>query len=77
MERKDDMKALAFLTGSACLILFIVTIIVMLLIDMPITDTLEIEGVGLLLMSLPIIGMGLLLASTEFDTKSIQRKTED
>ena len=58
------MKALAFLTGSACLILFIVTIIVMLLIDMPITDTLEIEGVGLLLMSLQIIGMGLLLAST-------------
>ena len=71
------MKALAFLTGSACLILFIVTIVVMLLIDMPITDTLEIEGVGLLLMSLPITGIGLLLASTEFDTIRIERKTDD
>ena len=71
------MKALAFLTGSACLILFIVTIVVMLLIDMPITDTLEIEGVGLLLMALPIIGMGLLLASTEFDTIRIERKNDD
>ena len=68
------MKALAFLTGSACLILFIVTIIVMLLIDMPITDTLEIEGVGLLLMSLPIIGIGLLLASNELDSIRIERK---
>ena len=71
------MKALAFLTGSACLILFIVTIIVMLLIDMPITDTLEIEGVGLLLMSLPIIGMGLVIASYEVDTIRIERKTDD
>ena len=71
------MKALAFLTGSACLILFIVTIVVMLLKDMPIIDTLEIEGVGLLLMSLPIIGIGLLLASTEFDTIRIERKTDD
>ena len=68
------MKALAFLAGSACLILFIVTIVVMLLIDMPITDTLEIKGVGLLLMALPIIGMGLLLASTKFDTIRIERK---
>lgn len=71
------MKALAFLTGSACLILFIVTIIVMLLIDMPITDTLEIEGVGLLLMSLPIIGMGLVIASYEVDTIRIERKNDD
>ena len=70
------MKALAFLTGSACLILFIVTIIVMLLIDMPITDTLEIEGVGLLLMSLPIIGMGLVIASYEVDTIRIERKND-
>ena len=71
------MKALAFLTGSACLILFIVTIVVMLLIDMPITDTLEIEGVGLLLMSLPIIGMGLVIASYEVDTIRIERKNDD
>ena len=71
------MKALAFLTGSACLILFIVTIIVMILIDMPITDTLEIEGVGLLLMSLPIIGMGLVIASYEVDTIRIERKNDD
>ena len=72
-----NMKALAFLTGSACLILFIVTIVVMLLIDMPITDTLEIEGVGLLLMSLPIIGMGLVIASYEVDTIRIERKNDD
>ncbi len=71
------MKALAFLTGSACLILFIVTIVVMLLIDMPITDTLEIEGVGLLLMALPIIGMGLVIASYEVDTIRIERKNDD
>ena len=71
------MKALAFLTGSACLILFIVTIVVMLLIDMPIIDTLEIKGVGLLLMSLPIIGMGLVIASYEVDTIRIERKNDD
>ena len=71
------MKALAFLTGSACLMLFIVTIVVMLLIDMPIIDTLEIKGVGLLLMSLPIIGMGLVIASYEVDTIRIERKNDD
>jgi O-antigen/teichoic acid export membrane protein len=71
------MKALAFITGSACLILFTVTIVVMLLIDMPITETLEIEGVGLLLMALPIIGMGLVIASYEVDTIRIERKNDD
>ena len=71
------MKALAFLTGSACLILFIVTIVVMLLIDVSLISILEIKGFGLILIALPIIGMGLLLASGEIDTIRIERKNDD
>ena len=68
------MKALAFLTGSACLILFIVTIVVIALIDVSLIRILEVKGFGLMLIALPIIGIGLLLASTEFDTIRIERK---
>ena len=68
------MKALAFLAGSACLILFIVTIVVILLIDVSLISILEIKGFGLILIALPIIGMGLLLASGEIGTIKIERK---
>ena len=68
------MKALAFLTGSAYLILFIVTIVVIALIDVSLIRILEVKGFGLMLIALPIIGIGLLLASTEFDTIRIERK---
>ena len=59
------MKTIALITGILSLMIFITMVIALMLIDVPITKVLEIRGYGLMLISLPLIGAGLLLAAYE------------
>ena len=59
------MKTIALITGILSLMMFITMVVVLMLIDVPITKVLEIRGYGLMLISLPLIGAGLLLAAYE------------
>ena len=59
------MRILALITGTLSLMMFITMAVALMLIDVPITKVLEIRGYGLMLISLPLIGMGLLLAAYE------------
>ena len=59
------MKTIALVTGILSLMMFITMAVALMLIDVPITKVLEIRGYGLMLISLPLIGMGLLLAAWE------------
>ena len=59
------MRILALITGTLSLMMFITMAVALMLIDVPITKVLEIRGYGLMLISLPLIGMGLLLAAWE------------
>ena len=59
------MKTLALVTGTLSLMMFITMAVALMVIDEPITKVLEIRGYALMLISLPLIGMGLLLAAYE------------
>ena len=59
------MKTIALVTGILSLMMFITMAVALMLIDVPIIKVLEIRGYGLMLISLPLIGMGLLLAAWE------------
>ena len=59
------MRILALITGTLSLMMFITMAVALMLIDVPITKVLEIRGYGLMLISLPLIGMGLILAAYE------------
>ena len=59
------MKTIALITGILSLMMFITMVVALMLIDVPITKVLEIRGYGLMLISLPLIGAGLLLAAYE------------
>jgi len=59
------MRILALITGTLSLMMFITMAVALMLIDVPIIKVLEIRGYGLMLISLPLIGMGLLLAAWE------------
>ena len=59
------MKTNALVTGILSLMMFITMAVALMLIDVPITKVLEIRGYGLMLISLPLIGAGLLLAAYE------------
>ena len=59
------MKTIALITGILSLMMFITMAIALMLIDVPIIKVLEIRGYGLMLISLPLIGAGLLLAAYE------------
>ena len=59
------MKTIALVTGILSLMMFITMVVALMLIDVPITKVLEIRGYGLMLISLPLIGAGLLLAAYE------------
>ena len=59
------MKTIALVTGILSLMMFITMAVALMLIDVPIIKVLEIRGYGLMLISLPLIGMGLLLAAYE------------
>jgi len=59
------MRILALITGTLSLMMFITMVVALMLIDVPITKVLEIRGYGLMLISLPLIGAGLLLAAYE------------
>jgi len=59
------MRILALITGTLSLMMFITMAVALMLIDVPIIKVLEIRGYGLMLISLPLIGMGLLLAAYE------------
>ena len=59
------MKTIALVTGILSLMMFITMAVALMLIDVPITKVLEIRGYGLMLISLPLIGAGLLLAAYE------------
>ena len=59
------MRVLALITGTLSLMMFITMAVALMLIDVPIIKVLEIRGYGLMLISLPLIGMGLLLAAWE------------
>ena len=59
------MKTIALVTGILSLMMFITMAVALMLIDVPIIKVLEIRGYGLMLISLPLIGAGLLLAAYE------------
>ena len=59
------MKTIALVTGILSLMMFITMVVALMLIDVPITKVLEIRGYGLMLICLPLIGAGLLLAAYE------------
>ena len=59
------MKTIALITGILSLMMFITMAVALMLIDVPIIKVLEIRGYGLMLISLPLIGAGLLLAAYE------------
>ena len=59
------MRILALITGTLSLMMVITMAVALMLIDVPITKVLEIRGYVLMLISLPLIGMGLLLAAYE------------
>mgnify|MGYP003148839862 CR=1 FL=1 len=56
-------RILALITGALSLIMFITMAVALMVVDEPITKVLEIKGYALMLISLPLIGMGLLLAA--------------
>ena len=62
---KKLTKILALTTGALSLIMFMIMAVALMIVDEPITKVLEIRGYALMLISLPLIGMGLLLAAYE------------
>lgn len=59
------MRVIAAITGAFSIIMFIFMMLMLIIIDQPVATTLEIKGYGLMLITLPIIGLGLVLAAYE------------